>query len=102
MCSATTQPGFGDAEDFRWRDYQDRQQETEQVDRLKMWTLNEAQNHLVTHTYDTTASPPVLHVTMYVGHPPILGDEEYIGDLLVSSKTDTDRLYYELYGRWPE
>jgi len=48
---------------------------------------------------DTTGPPPIVRVAVYVGNPPV-ADEEWIGDLIHAP--DSDQLYYQLYGRFPE
>jgi hypothetical protein len=48
---------------------------------------------------DTSPPPVEVRVAVYCGYPPVF-DEEWIGD--IAHSTDSDTVYFQLYGRHPE
>jgi hypothetical protein len=48
---------------------------------------------------DTSGPPPEVRITTFIGYPPIL-DDEWVGD--VPHRQDSDQVYFQLYGRFPE
>ena len=63
------------------------------------YNLGQLQDMMPQKLRDVTPPPPEVRITTFIGYPPIL-DDEWIGD--IGSSPDSDLLYFQLYGRFPE